>query len=202
MPSLDQIHAAADALVADGKKPTLAAVRAMVGGSYSTLSPALAKWRVEQDQITTSNTITDTVPPVVSQALLIAASTAWQQAQSLAQAQIDAERNQLSIARAQADEQISDALAVADASASDADAARQSLIDLQKQYQDLTQAHAVAQALNAELRADRDAARAAATASADIASEMRGRLAAYEQQANAGHLQPPKSSRKQASAVA
>lgn len=202
MPTLDQIHAAADALAADGKKPTLAAVRAMVGGSYSTLSPALARWRVEQDQTSSSATITDSVPPVVSQALLIAAATAWREAQSLAQAQIDAERDQLALARAQADEQVSDALAAADASAADADAARQALKDLQQQYQDLTQALAVAQALNVELRADRDAARTAATSSADLASEMRGRLAALEERASkADHIQPLKLSRRQSSAA-
>lgn len=198
MPTLDQIHAAADALAADGKKPTLAAVRAMVGGSYSTLSPALARWRVEQDQTSSSATITDSVPPVVSQALLIAAATAWREAQSLAQAQIDAERDQLALARAQADEQVSDALSAADASAADADAARQALKDLQQQYQDLTQALAVAQALNVELRADRDAARTAATSSADIASEMRGRLAALEERApKADHIQSHKPARRQ-----
>lgn len=202
MPTLDQIHAAADALVADGKKPTLAAVRAIVGGSYSTLSPALAKWRDEQDQTASRTTITDSVPPVVSQALLAAATKAWHEAQSLAQAQIAAERHQLALSRAQADEQIADALAVADASAADADAARKALTDLQQQYANLQKNHAVADALNAELRVDRDAARAAATSAADLASQMRGRLASFEQQSKAGHFQPPKPSRKQASAVA
>lgn len=202
MPTLDQIHAAAESLAADGKKPTLAAVRAMVGGSYSTLSPALARWRAQQDQTSTSPTITDSVPPVVSQSLLVAAATAWREAQSLAQAQIDAERDQLALARAQADDQVSDALAAADASAADADAARQALIDLQQQYQDLIQALAVAKALTIELRADRDAARTAATSSADLASEMRGRLAALEERASkADHIKPLKPSRRQSSAA-
>lgn len=203
MPTLDQIHAAADSLAADGKKPTLAAVRAMVGGSYSTLSPALARWRVEQDQSSSTATITDSVPPVVSQALLIAAATAWREAQSLAQAQIDAERDQLALARAQADEQVSDALAAADASAADADAARQALKDLQQQFQDLTQALSVAQALNLELRADRDSARTAAASSADLASEMRGRLAALQETAPkvTDNTQSSKNQRRQSQAT-
>jgi len=204
MPTLDQIHAAADSLFADGKKPTLAAVRAMVGGSYSTLSPALARWRVEQDQSSSSATITDSVPHVVSQALLVAAGTAWREAQSLAQAQIDAERDQLALARAQAEEQVSDALVAADASAADADAVRQALKDLQQQFQNLTQALSVAQALNVELRADRDAARTAAASSADLASELRGRLAAIQETSSkmTEQSQPPKSPRRQSPRIA
>ena len=43
--STAEIHAAADALAAQGKRPTLAAVRAALGGgSFSTIGEALKTW--------------------------------------------------------------------------------------------------------------------------------------------------------------
>ena len=41
----EQVWQAADSLSKAGQKPTLAAVRELVGGSYSTLSPLLCEWR-------------------------------------------------------------------------------------------------------------------------------------------------------------
>ena len=43
-----QIFAAADALAAEGKRPTLESIRQITGGSYSTISPALNEWRARQ----------------------------------------------------------------------------------------------------------------------------------------------------------
>ena len=44
----EQVWQAADSLSKAGQKPTLAAVRELVGGSYSTLSPLLREWRERQ----------------------------------------------------------------------------------------------------------------------------------------------------------
>ena len=47
MASQEAIWAAADALVEAGERPTLAAVRKAVGGgSFTTISEAMAEWRV------------------------------------------------------------------------------------------------------------------------------------------------------------
>jgi colicin import membrane protein len=44
----EQIFEAADQIAANGQRPTLEAVRQMVGGSYTTISPALNTWKSRQ----------------------------------------------------------------------------------------------------------------------------------------------------------
>ena len=48
----EQILAAADQIAAAGERPTLEAVRQIVGGSYTTISPVLNEWKARQKEAT------------------------------------------------------------------------------------------------------------------------------------------------------
>lgn len=49
--TVDRIHAVADAIAAEGDRPTLEAVRTEIGGgSYTTISKAMKAWRAKQAQ--------------------------------------------------------------------------------------------------------------------------------------------------------
>ena len=58
MATKDEIWAAAQALADAGERPTLAAVRKVVGGgSFTTISEAMAEWRAQQEGVASGNGI-------------------------------------------------------------------------------------------------------------------------------------------------
>lgn len=124
-----KIHAAADALAAAGKKPTLAAVRdAVGGGSYTTISEALKSWPGRQ----TAPAEPDTTPEAVTRAGIEQASNLWQQAKTQAEEQLKAEREALDEARAELEQETAEAASLADALTTENDALKTTVEQLER----------------------------------------------------------------------
>lgn len=92
--TLEQIHAAADTLAAQGQRPTLAAVRAALGGgSFTTIGEALKTWRQAQ---TEEHALADVqVPDAVAERTQALQAAIWQAAVAEAEARVQAEREAL-----------------------------------------------------------------------------------------------------------
>ena len=178
------IHTAADALVARGKKPTLAAIRAELGtGSFSTIGEGLKTWKQQQGQQAPAVT----APEAVAQRAAELAVQVWVIAQEEAEQRMQLERaamaqrhQELEAGRAEAMEAADSALAAQEvlqqqleATKAERDAIQQQMAVLQAQL-----AEAVARAERAEVLAN--TARAAETEAREAAAGLRGRLEAVE----------------------
>lgn len=176
------IHAAADALAAAGKKPTLAAIRtALGGGSFSTISEAMQSWKKhEQKQATTA-----AAPQAVTDRAAELAAQVWAIAQELAEQRIQAERKEMEKQRQELEAQRNEATELADTMAAELDLARAELKKQETTLEELRKTAAVltANVENATERAVRaeqqaDAARTAETTARVEAAELRGKLEA------------------------
>lgn len=106
-----KIHAAADALTANGKRPTLAAIReAIGGGSFTTISEAMKCWTGRH----ATPTEPDNTPESVTRAGVEQAITLWKQAKAQADEQLNAERTALNQARAELEQETAEAAGLAD----------------------------------------------------------------------------------------
>jgi len=95
-----QISAAADELNAAGLRPTLVAVRALLGGgSFTTISPALAEWRASKSAPETP--ARNPLPPAIGERLASLGADMWASALQLANSRLDGERDAFECARAQ-----------------------------------------------------------------------------------------------------
>lgn len=95
------IHAAADKLAEQNIKPTLAKVRdALGGGSFTTISEAMATWRQEQ-QLEQQLQRVD-LPNAIDERLKSLGADMWQSAISIANERLTTEREALKIAQAAA----------------------------------------------------------------------------------------------------
>lgn len=175
------IHAAADALAAAGKKPTLAAIRtALGGGSFSTISEAMQSWKKhEQKQATTA------APQAVTDRAAELAAQVWAIAQELAEQRIQAERKEMEKQRQELEAQRNEATELADTMAAELDLARAELKKQETTLEELRKTAAVLaekvesateRAKRAEQQAD--AAHTAETAARVEAAELRGKLEA------------------------
>jgi chromosome segregation ATPase len=123
MATKEQIWAAADAISAEGGNPTLAAVRAhMGGGSYTDISAAMQSWRATQQA--SSTPIREPAPPAITDQLNALGSELWAAALELANNRLQSERECLELARQEAEETRKEAAALADALAADLDKAQ------------------------------------------------------------------------------
>ena len=125
MATKEEIWTAATALAEAGERPTLLAVRRAVGGgSYTTISEAMAEWRARQTQPASSRE----PPPesIVSQASDLAAAI-WMQASALAQERLQAERAALDGVRAEMEQERAEAVELADTLAAELDQIRADL---------------------------------------------------------------------------
>lgn len=117
----EQIHAAADALDAEGARPTLAAVRRRLGsGSFTTISEALNSWR------STRNT-TEAVEPVpndVAERVAALGQDVWAAALAAATTRLAVEREELAGARTEAQRVRDEAIELADALTAELDQLR------------------------------------------------------------------------------
>lgn len=179
------IHAAADALAAQGKRATLAAVRAALGGgSFTTIGEALKTWHapaVHKHQ-------PPAVPPVLTDGAARMAAALWAQATEQAHQGLADARAELEQQRAALEAQRQEAVEAADALA----------VQLADTRQELETARQEAKALRTELAMTRErlavameqaqAAQAAAatakeaeTAALVDAAALRGRLEGLHQ---------------------
>lgn len=123
MATKEQIWAAADAISSEGGNPTLAAVRAkMGGGSYTDISAAMQSWRATQQA--SSTPIREPAPSAITDRLNSLGAELWAVALELANARLQSEREGLELARQEAEETRKEAAALADALAADLDKAQ------------------------------------------------------------------------------
>ncbi len=191
----EQIWAAADALDAAGQSPTLAAVRkAIGGGSFTTISEAMAQWRARKADKSTP--LREPAPPLVMERLAELGADIWAAALDLANARLNSEREALEVARAELEASRLEAAELADQLTGDLDDARTKIEALRAsedalraQIGELQQALSAEKASSTMLSRDLDQAReAAATARQQGAearedlAEMRGSLKTLQEQ--------------------
>jgi chromosome segregation ATPase len=125
MASQEEIWAAADALVEAGDRPTLAAVRKAVGGgSFTTISEAMAEWRTRQ---TIAEPVREPAPVAVSQQAAVLASELWAQAIEIARERLQTDREALEAARVKMARELAEAVELADLLAGELDLVRAEL---------------------------------------------------------------------------
>ncbi len=106
-----KIHAIADALAAENKRPTLAAIRdALGGGSFTTISEAMKTWAGRH----AVSAEPDTTPEAISKAGVELAASLWRQAKSQAEAQLQKDRENLEEVKLELEQSASEAAALAD----------------------------------------------------------------------------------------
>jgi len=119
------IHSAADRIQAEGQQPTLAAVRAALGGgSFTTISEAMKRWKAAQQQQQASAPLREAAPQAVADRLAEVAAEVWGIAQAMANERLQSEREALDAARVEMEHAQAEAVELADALAADLDAAR------------------------------------------------------------------------------
>ena len=109
----ESIHAMADKLIAEGKRPTLALLRQELGGgSYTTISEAMKLWR----EVKARNAITPIapMPEDVITTINDAAQQIWQTAMTVAENKLQSERDALKEARLEMEIAQNEAIEMAD----------------------------------------------------------------------------------------
>lgn len=180
------IHTAADALAARGKRPTLAAVRAELGtGSFSTIGEAMKSWKAPDSQ----QAPTVAAPDAVVQRATDLASQVWAIAQEEAEQRMQVERATLEQRQQELEAARTEAMEAADVAVAQLDEVQRQLDLVQAERDALLQQVAVVQAQLAEStaraqRAEQLAhdARAAETEAREAAAALRGKLEAIEAQ--------------------
>ena len=125
MASQEDIWAAADALVGAGERPTLAAVRKAVGGgSFTTISEAMAEWRTRQ---VLAEPVREPAPVAVAQHAAVLAAELWAQALAIAHERLQADRNALEAAQVDMGRERAEAVELADTLAGELDLVRAEL---------------------------------------------------------------------------
>ena len=125
MATKDEIWAAAQALTDAGERPTLVAVRKAVGGgSYTTISEAMAEWRARQEQPQARR---DPAPEAIAAQAAEMAAAIWAQASALAHEKLQAERAALDAAREGMEQERAEAVDLADVLSSELDQVRADL---------------------------------------------------------------------------
>ena len=191
----EQIWAAADALDAAGQSPTLAAVRKAVGGgSFTTISEAMAQWRTRKADKSTP--LREPAPPLVMERLAEVGADIWAAALDLANARLSSEREALEVARVELEASRMEAAQLADQLTVEVEDAKSRLEALtasenalEAQIGELKQALAAEKASSKVLSKDLDqASDAAATAreqgvkAREELAELRGRLQTLQEQ--------------------
>jgi len=119
----DTFDAAADSIAAAGRQPTIVGVRAITGGSFSTLTPMMQAWRAAQAaQSVDAVGVGDGVPSAVTDRLAALGRDVWAVAMATAQHRFDAERVAVTVEREQERVIIADVMAAADLLAAELEA--------------------------------------------------------------------------------
>ncbi len=130
MATREEILAAADSLVEAGERPTLAAVRKRVGGgSFTTISEAMAEWRASRQEAKPAG---EPVPESLGKAGLDWVAVIWAQAQALAGERVQAEREALEAARVEMEQERAEAVELADGLSGELDQRLRQLADLEQ----------------------------------------------------------------------
>ena len=90
----DQIYAIANTLNSQGTRPTLAAIRRLLGaGSFTTISEALNEWKMLQATEAASDQIKEVLPESFRNQLQAFGASLWSDALALASARFNADRD-------------------------------------------------------------------------------------------------------------
>ena len=118
------VHAAADLILASGQQqPTLAAVRAALGGgSFTTISEAMKSWKAARQAAATPQR--EAPPAAVTDRLEALAGDIWGIALGMANDRLEKERETLDAARQEIEAQRREAAELADQVSADLEAAR------------------------------------------------------------------------------
>lgn len=99
------IHATADQLKADGINPTLANIRAELGGgSFTTISEAMKSWRQEHEQQTQLKQVE--IPSHLNDRLQALGGEVWQTALDIADDRLNKEREALELIKKQSQQEV------------------------------------------------------------------------------------------------
>lgn len=128
MPTPEEIWTVADALTAEGQKPTLAAVRhAVGGGSFTTISEAMSAWRARQATVAEQTRTAIPVPEAVQKLADTVATQIWAEALRVADSRLQAEREALEETRQTLVQEKTEAVDMADALALELDQLRETV---------------------------------------------------------------------------
>ena len=134
------VHAAADLILASGQQPTLAAVRAALGGgSFTTISEAMKSWKAARQAAATPQR--EAPPAAVTDRLEALAGDIWGIALGMANDRLAKERETLDAARKEIEAQRQEAAELADQMSAELETAR---TQIAQQAQALKQAEAQA----------------------------------------------------------
>ena len=166
----EQVWAAAEELAAEGLRPTLEAVRQRIGGSYTTIGPALNEWKARQAE--KASPVREPPPAAVAERL----AEVWGVALDLANALLAAEREALARVRAEMEAERSEATELADRLAEQLEALQSRLAVLEASEQ-------AARLEAGELRSRLAAAETRASELERRVEELRDALEAAQRQA-------------------
>jgi chromosome segregation ATPase len=167
---IEAIWQAADALEAEGIRPTLAAVRNKVGGgSFTTITNAMGEWRKrrQQDALAPAEPLPDEISQHVDeigqrlgdigQQLRALGGEIWAKARALADEQLVGLRQRLEAEKAEIHERMTEAVQLADQLTEEAEGLRRQLADHQAEVAALKEQMAeMEQRSSAELARARD----------------------------------------------
>lgn len=143
------IHAAADQIAANGDTPTLAKVRAALGGgSFTTISEAMAEWKASRQQQAVATPIREAAPEAITERLHSFAAEMWADALAKANGRLQEERKALDEARKAMEASMAEAQEMADQVAAEIEVAKTKIQGLETTVADLT---AKLQGANVEL---------------------------------------------------
>lgn len=180
--TVEEIHAAADALAAQGRRPSQAAIRKALGdrGSYTTLSQAMQSWPGRQ---TGPASPVQEAPEAVLSAAKTLASQLWKAASEQAAQVIEAERAGLAAQRVAMEQERGDLNELADTLTTELEDAKSAIRARDEELAQLrlaVQRHQLmlesAERASAEAKEDANAARKEAKEALEAAAELRGRL--------------------------
>jgi chromosome segregation ATPase len=167
----EQVWAAADSLAAEGRNPTLAAVRECLGGgSYTDISAAMQVWKANRQA--SAAPIREPAPTAVTDRLGELGGEIWTIALELANGRLQAEREALEQARQEMEQARQEAADLADQLSADLETAQAAA---QRQADQLAADAAEIERLRAESRT-RAEALTAAVHRADTAEAARAEL--------------------------
>jgi chromosome segregation ATPase len=203
----ENVHAAADRIAEAGQQPTLAAVRAALGGgSFTTISGSMKAWKAARQS--TAIPMLQEAPQAVTDRLTALGGEVWALALGMANDRLAKEREALEASRQEVEAQRREAAELADQMSFELEAARAQIdqqADALRRAQEQASQLAVAQAVLAEVqkRADGLAALVEQERNATQIAQAKAEAAIAEAANLAGKLsvsQVPKSQTKKSSA--
>lgn len=144
---------ACNELSVQGKNITLDAVRAITGGSFSTISPLVKEWKAEQSGVNTaleSGIARTDVPERLTDLL----NTLWTAALATASNKMDAERQLLNDYKTELENERSDVMFAADRVSAELDDTKFEFSCLNTKYKELKESHDNLERENISLRAE------------------------------------------------